>query len=627
MSDKTSRSTSNGSRWLWLPEILELSSHRFWKQTRLYRAALLVGVVAGLGAVVFAASCHVVSHYTLDSLAGYRPSGPQQEVRLETLKDTDTPFRPWMLLILPTLGGLMSGWIVYRYAPEAEGHGTDAVIQAYHEKQGEMRARVPLIKMVASVLTISTGGSGGREGPIAQIGAGFGSTLANMLKMRPAERRILLAAGMGAGIAAIFRAPLAGALFAAEVLYRSPEIEQEVLIPAGLSSVVSYCTFAAFYGWEPLFLMEPLRFTNVLQLGPYLVLAVVMAGLAMCYTRTFYGLTKWFHRWKVPPHVRPAIGALATAILGLSLYYAFQGDQEVLAVMSVGYGILQDSMQNGLRNATGVTAMVLLAVALGKIVTTSLTIGSGGSGGVFGPSMVIGGCAGGAVGLALHHLWPELVPQPTSFMIVGMAGFFAAAAKTPFSTLAIVVEMTADYQLLLPTLWVCSIAYLVSDKQSIYSQQVVNRAMSPAHRGAYVREVLAGLHVGQFLTGTVTVTMVHPHDTLSEALDRLSHTTHAVLPVVDHDRRLVGMLSLEDLNQASQSTSGRPWVLVADLMRTRIVPLRPQDSLDTAAERFAESDLPDLPVVGLDDEIVTGMLHFSDIIKAYLRELHGRGGT
>ena len=185
---------------------------------------------------------------------------------------------------------------VFTVAPEAEGHGTDSVIAAYHHPQGQIRPRVPLVKIVASALTIGTGGSGGREGPIAQIGAGFGSLLGNLLRLRAAERRVLMAAGMGAGIAAIFRAPLAGTMFAAEVLYRSPEFESEVIIPAGFASVVSYCIFGAYSGWEPLFTIPDLAFTNPWQLGPYLLLALFMALLAMLYTRSFYGIKAVFDR-------------------------------------------------------------------------------------------------------------------------------------------------------------------------------------------------------------------------------------------------------------------------------------------------------------------------------------------
>ena len=377
----------------WFPEFWELGRKRLRPQARLLALALLVGVIAGLGAVVFNTACQIVSHYTLDVVAGYQPSAPGGEPEILKKTDPPTPFRPWLLLVIPVVGGLLSGYLVYSFAPEAEGHGTDAAIAAYHYHNGLIRPRVPLVKIIASALTLGTGGSGGREGPIAQIGAGFGSFLGGLLRLRPAERRVLMAAGMGAGVAAIFRAPLAGALFAAEVMYRSPDFESDVIIPAVLASVTAYCTFGIVFGWKPLFslpsdVISLLIFTDPVRLLPYLVLAVFMAVLAMLYTRSFYGLTHLFHKVPIRPHFKPAIGAFLTGVLGLGLYYAFGGEQQplskqLLSVMSFGYGVLQDGMamtpggEHSFR-----LAGILLAVAVGKILTTGLTIGSGGSGAI-----------------------------------------------------------------------------------------------------------------------------------------------------------------------------------------------------------------------------------------------------
>ncbi len=512
----------------WFPEFLELGRRRLRPQARLLGLSLVVGVIAGVGAIVFFAACQVVVHVALDRAAGYRAASPGGEPSV--FAETDTPFRPWLLLLVPTVGGVLSGLIVFSLAPEAEGHGTDSAIAAYHYHQGRIRPRVPIVKIIASALTIGSGGSGGREGPIAQIGAGFGSFLGGLLRLRPAERRVLMAAGMGAGVAAIFRAPLAGALFAAEVLYRSPDFESEVIIPAALSSITAYCTFGLAFGWAPLFSVPPevlgvLTFSQPLRLVSYLLLAVFMVVLAMLYTRSFYWLTYLFRRLPLRPHFKPAVGAFLTGLFGLGLYYALGQEQQVLAVLSFGYGSLQNALTSPAAEAGGLNfALVLLCVALGKIVTTGLTIGSGGSGGVFGPSMVIGGCGGGALGITLHHLWPALAPHPAAFVVVGMAGFFAAAAKTPFSTLVIVGEMTHGYDLLLPTLWVCSIAFLFSDEQSIYSSQVESRSRSPAHLGDYVREVLAGMRVAQFLTPDSPVPALRPGEKLDAVITKLSDT-------------------------------------------------------------------------------------------------------
>jgi len=580
-----------------------------------------VGIVAGLGAIVFYISTRIVEHYALGVVAGYYPEPhPGGEPSMSWLPVMAHPLYPWLLLIVPTVGGLLSGMIVYKFAPEAEGHGTDSVIAAYHYHQGQIRPRVPLVKIIASALTLGSGGSGGREGPIAQIGAGFGSLLGNLLHLRPAERRVLMAAGMGAGIGAIFRAPLAGTIFAAEVMYSSPEFESEVIIPAGIASVISYCVYGAYSGWEPLFKIPDLSFTNPLRLGPYLLLALFMALLAMLYTHSFYGVKRLFDRLPLHRHFRPALGAFLTGLIAFVLYFLTRQNPQVLAVLAFGYS----SIQNAMMQDSNVTAMILLTIALGKILTTSLTIGSGGSGGVFGPSMVIGGCGGGALGIVLHNLSPWLVPHPASFVIVGMAGFFAAAAKTPFSTLIIVSEMTGGYSLLLPSLWVCTLSYILSDKQSIYSSQVETRSLSPAHQGTYVRQVLAGVRVSQFLSPEQVVTVLRPVDSLTTVIERLRKAPYPVLPVVDEENRLLGVVNVEEVHLASQTPSLTAFVLAADLMRSDVQPLTPEDTLDRAQELFVENDLLTLPIVNdLQRRQVIGMVRRFDIASAYLQRLHG----
>ena len=605
----------------WIPEFLELGKRRLRSQARLLGATILVGIVAGLGAVLFYVMCQVVVHFALDGVAGFRPQEPLGESRLAWLPESDQPLRPWLLALVPAIGGLVSGVLVFRLAPEAEGHGTDAVIDAYHRQQGQIRSRVPLVKMLASAITIGTGGSGGREGPIAQIGAGFGSFLGSLLRLRPAERRILVAAGMGAGVAAIFRAPLAGALFAAEVLYWSPEFEAEVILPAALASVVAYSTFGSFFGWKPLFgEIGDLQFAHIGELGPYTLLALLVVVLAAVYTRTFYGTRNLFHRLPVATWIKPTIGALLNGLLGVGLFYLLGQKEQTLSVMSFGYGILQDAMSR----EESVTSLVLLTVALGKIATTSLTIGSGGSGGVFGPSMVIGGCAGGSLGLLLHGVWPGLVPHPASFMIVGMAGFFAAAAKTPFSTLVIVSEMTGSYGLLLPALWVCVLSFLLSDEQSIYRSQVESRSRSPAHKGSYVRDVLQGMYVGQFVKSGTEFPVLRLNDSLDAVIRQLTDSTYTVLPVVDDKFELQGVVNLEEVHLASQSDGLRNIVLAADLMRTEVLPLSTDDGLDRALELFVENDLLALPIVdGSTNRRVVGIARRSEIASHYLRHVHG----
>jgi CIC family chloride channel protein len=322
----------------------------------------------------------------------------------------------------------------------------------------------------------------------------------------------------------------------------------------------------------------------------------------------------------ISKHFRPAIGAFLTGLVAFALYFLLGQNKQVLAVLAFGYSAIQNAMTQD----ANATAGILLIIALGKILTTGLTIGSGGSGGVFGPSMVIGGCGGGALGVMLHHWWPWLVPHPASFVIVGMAGFFAAAAKTPFSTLIIVSEMTGGYHLLLPSLWVCTLAFILSDKQSIYSSQVESRSLSPAHQGSYVRTVLADVRVSRFLTPGQGVTTLAAQDSLAKVIDRLSGAPYSILPVVDNDNCLLGVVTLDEVHLASQSPSLQPLVVCEDLMRSDVQPLTPDDTLDRAQELFVENDLLMLPIVtNLQERQVLGMVSRFDISSTYLKHVHG----
>jgi CIC family chloride channel protein len=327
----------------------------------------LVGIVAGMGAIAFQYLCQYGSRFFLDQLAGLRMEGPAGETVL--LHPSSSVFRPWMLPIVAGLGGLLTGLIVQRFAPEAAGHGTDEAVDAFHRRGGVIRGRVPFVKTIASALTLGSGGSGGREGPIAQIGAGFGSFLATRLGMSDRERRILLAAGVGAGVGSIFRAPLAGALFAAEVLYSDPEFEPDAIIPAAISTIVAYCVFSLKFGFGALFETPRFAFHSAVELLPYTILAVVVALASGLFVKLFYGTHALFNRLRMPKPIKPMVGGVLTGGLAVVAYYGAH-DVRTLDVLSFGYG----SIQHALRGELPLT--VLLVLAIGKMLTTSFSIGS-----------------------------------------------------------------------------------------------------------------------------------------------------------------------------------------------------------------------------------------------------------
>jgi CIC family chloride channel protein len=564
-----------------------------------------IGIIAGLGSIVFHTLCVLGSHYFMDMIAGYRPPPPAGEHHL--LNPTNTPFSRWLLLFLPAIGGIFSGWLVYTFAPEAEGHGTDAAIDAYHRKGGFIRGRVPIIKTIASAITLTTGGSGGREGPIAQIGAGFGSFLATKLNLTVRERRIMMAAGISAGVGSIFRAPLAGALFAAEVLYKDPEIESEIIIPAGLSSVVAYCVFCLVFGWGTLFDSPDFIFRNPLELGPYLVLAVVLVAVGVFYVKAFYGVVHLFKSFNIPNHIKPAIGGLCTGIIGFFLPQT----------LSFGYGFVQAALYNEM------TIPFLLCLSLGKVLTTSFSIGSGGSGGVFGPSVVIGGAMGGVVGRLFHQFMPNIVSEPGAFVIVGMAGFFTAVSNTPISTIIFVSEMTNSYHLLLPSLLVCLTTYLLGSKWTIYEKQVQSKVNSPAHAGDFFVDILETIHVSDLMDAVRKV------ETITEDMNFdnfktffCDHHQH-YFPILNPQNRLVRICSINDFRGELLSAGSEYHDSIKKFCTEDIITITPADDLNSVLQKFTIKNLDSLPVVQDDDsDIFIGMLNRREVINFYNQKVN-----
>jgi len=560
----------------------------------------LIGLIAGAGSIAFNTLTQLGSHYLMDSLAGYRPPSPAGERHL--LPPTSAPFSRWILFILPALGGLLSGWLVYTFSPEAEGHGTDAAIDSYHQKGGFIRGRVPIIKTIASALTLTSGGSGGREGPIAQIGAGFGSFLATKLKLSDRERRIMLAAGMGAGIGSIFRAPLAGALFSAEVMYRDMEFEAEIIIPAGISSVVAYCVYCLVYGWGTLFQSPDFIFSNPLELGPYMVLALVVIPFGYLYVKSFYGIHDVFRKLRIPRHFKPAVGGLLTGLFAFFLPQA----------MEFGYGFVQMALENQL------PLLLLLAIAVGKIFTTSFSIGSGGSGGVFGPSVVIGGCLGGAVGKAFHAIMPNVVSEPGAFVVVGMAGFFTAVSNTPISTIIFVCEMTNSYHLLLPSLLVCALAFLGTRKITIYDKQVPTKLDSQAHAGDFFVDILETIRVKNLLPFMRRVEAI-PEDMPFNQFKRFfSRTEQHYFPVVNDANHLTGVFSINDVREVLFNKEIDDLVLMKDIARTDVITTNPSEDLNSVLKKFTVRNIDSLPVVSeADSSTMLGMLNRREVIQFY----------
>jgi len=564
-----------------------------------------VGIVSGLGGVVFNWAIKTGTKFFTHDLILYLTPG-----HMPDLTFLGFPFGRWMMLWIPALGGLMSGFIVFRFAPEAEGHGTDAMIDSFHRKKGLVRKRVPAIKTLASAITIASGGSAGKEGPIAQIGSGFGSILASALKLSERERRMLLLAGAAGGIGAIFKAPLGAALFAAEVLYTSAEFEFEAIIPCILSSVVGFMVFTLFDGTATIFTTPAFMLATPVQLPFYAGLGLVCAVAGYLYVNTFYGARdRFFRRLDMPRWLKPALGGLLLGVLAFFL-------PEVLAG---GYQWIQSAIDGQL------AVSLMIALVFGKIVATTLTISSGGSGGVFAPSLFIGSMLGGFYGNICGRIFPEIVTQPAAFVLVGMGGFFAGVAKTPIAALIMVAEMTGGYSLILPMMIVSALAYLLLGRTTLYEKQVMTRVDSPAHVGDYSVDIMDHLLVRDAIVPGRKMETIPEEMDLKGMVDLMVDSYQQDFPVVDGNGSLVGIISMTDLRTAMADSSLQPLVVARDIAVTGVTAVTLEDSLNTALQLMADVNVRELPVVERRDPgRIVSMVSRKDITRAYHNEMERR---
>lgn len=362
--------------------------------------AVPIGIVAGLGAALFFFLWNESTQFFLVGIVGIGYPYPGASGAEIVVWSSSFP-RILLLPLIMGLGGLGAGLIAQWLAPEVAGHGTDETIDAFHNRKGEIRGRVPVLKIFASALTLGSGGSGGREGPTSLIGAGFGSWWADLLHLSERDRRIALATGLGAGVGAIFRAPLGGAIFSAEIMYTG-DFEPSVFVPSIIASVVSYSIYGAFYGFGTLFGTPSNLGWVPLQLPLYVLLALVCAGVGVLFVRLFWSTHQWFSGLSWPLSVRVAVGGALSGLVVLVVYFAlpWQGHFAALSALNVGYGFVQAAMlgQVGLTTLVPLALLALaVAVAL-RMITTSLTVGSGGAAGLFGTSVVIGALIGASMG-------------------------------------------------------------------------------------------------------------------------------------------------------------------------------------------------------------------------------------
>lgn len=593
------------SRWRSPLRSLQARSARWLASASYGRKWLVLGVVigvtAGLGAVVFYEALREATHLFLGVIAGYTVPTPVGEGgRAASAHFT----RPWAIPLVACLGALAGAILVFEIAPEAEGHGTDAAISAVHHNPRGIRLRTVAVKIVASALTIGSGGSGGREGPTGQISAGFGSFLARLLDLSPADARIAVASGIGSGIGSIFGAPLGGAVLATEIMYRD-DFEVEALLPSFIASIVGYVVFGSIEGFSPLFgNVESYRLTDARQLLWFGLIGILGGLIGLLYAKGFYGIAELFARLPIPRWVRPALGGLIVGCIALA----------IPEVLGTGYGWIQEGLGQQLLH---IPLWIVLLLPFARIVTTGLSIGSGGSGGIFGPGMVIGAFTGGAVWRLFEPVVPSLGHDPAPYVIVGMMSCFGSISRAPLAVMLMVAEMTGTLTLIVPAMVAVGLATLIvrRNDDTIYRSQLRSRADSPAHR------ILTGLPLlgaaRAFQAMAVPRCVVPSSADVATAVGMLEASGVEGAPFVDEEERYVGVVTLEALRRASEQPD--PPAL-ASLVDTSSLPIHQDVHLDVVLDTLTST--PQTWVAVVDDERrVIGTIATSDLIASYRRSL------
>ena len=583
--------------------------------------AAVVGAAIGAISVFFVQGLEITQHFVLERLCGYEPLRAAGEG--EPLSTKVLTFRPWLLLFVPAIGALIAG-IISNLAPETRGGGSDAIIDAFHNHDGAVRRRTPIVKMLASIFTLGFGGSGGREGPTMQIGGSIGSLVGRYLRVTVRERRILLVAGTAAGMAAVFRTPLGAAILAVEVLHKN-DFESDALVPSVLASVVSYSVFISAFGLgggaDPLFAHAPKYPFIASQLWLYGLMALVVCAAAAAFLRTMKAVKDIVAKIPVKPWAKPAIGGLALGAMAVPIVFLLgsrMGEGQGLGILGGGYGAAQVAITGAKwfpDGWWGVEVLVLLGVV--KILATSLTVGSGGSAGDFGPSMVMGGIFGGAFGRAAQLLLHDPRIDPGAFALVGMGTFYGGLAHVPIGSMVMTCELAGSYDLLVPLMLAEGIAFVALRNRSLYHSQVGSKRDSPAHRDDMILDFLREIRVDSVLIKDRVLATFSRNTPSRVVLTTVANAEwQDAFPVLDKDGKLVGVVTTEILRAAAVEPDVASFAMADDMM-TGPISVSASDDLHHALELMLAHGMRELLVTDADGKVL-GVVDEAEITAAYL---------
>jgi CIC family chloride channel protein len=543
--------------------------------------AVLVGTGTGLGAIVFSWLVDAVTHLSFD-----------------TGKELLTFLGRYYVILIPGVGGLLMGPLVYYFAREAKGHGVPEVMEAVALRGGRIRPIVVVIKAVASSICIGSGGAAGKEGPIVQIGSALGSTIGQALGLSDDRLRNLVACGAAGGIAATFNAPIAGVMFALEVILG--DFSATAFSTVVISSVTASEISRVVFGNHPAFEVVSYALVSPWELTLYALLGVAAAIVGTAFVFILYKTEDFFDAWSFPEPLQPMVGGLLLGLIGVGFPQVFGGGGHTIEL--------------ALQNTAPLWLMASLILL--KIAATSLTIGSGGSGGIFAPSLFLGAMTGGSFGTLVHTWWPTMTARPGAYALVGMAAVFAAAARAPISAVLILFEMTDDYRIILPLMLTTVISTFVAERfsrESIYTIKLRRRGVNLS-RGRDV-DVMSTVRVSEVMTteaDTVPATMPLPNLTLE-----FERTHHHSFPVLDEQQLLYGIVSIRDLETA-MSEESIDGLTAGDIATTRLVTAYPDEPVSSVIERMAPRDLSRLPVVDPGNpRRLLGIIRRGDVGRAY----------
>jgi len=507
----------------------------------------------------------------------------------------------YYIILVPAIGGLIIGPLIYFFAKEAKGHGVPEVISSMILHGGKIRLRVPFVKAIASSICIGSGGSVGREGPIIQIGSAIGSAIGQFFKLTEEKTKTLVACGAAAGIAATFNAPLGGIFFALEVVLREYGLRNFSSVV--LSSVTATVISRSFLGDNPAFQIPTFELYGLVDIPFYFVLGLLSALTAWLFIKVLYKSEDIFNGLEIPDYLKPALGGLVIGLIGL--YFP--------QIFGVGYGVIENTINKGIALGTIVTLVFL------KIIATSVTLGSGGSGGIFAPSLFIGALLGEAFGKLIPLIFPSVAIPPGAFALVGMAAVFAGTSHAPISAILLLFEMTGNYKILPPLMITCVIAVILvrwMTKYSIYTLKLYRKGIDIEQYR--IMDYMESITVSEALIRDVI--SVAQTDTVKDVGLKIKSTNHRGFPVLDREGKLIGIVTRKDINRALNE--GKSLTEVRNVMTKNVTVCYPDESLKTALHKMAEKNIGRMPVVKREDqEHIIGLITRKSLMNAYNQAL------